>query len=331
MAAQTPSDNLFIQNLPVGLQQEQCQEIFAQYGEVQGCKVMDNGTKCAALVRFSSPDEALSVKELLDGFIPQGLEAPVNVRYANNPKGQGKGAAQGGVGFSPTGTAANGAHAMSAGGMGKGGGGAVGGIGMSAGGMSHGAQGAVAGGVSMDQICDALEASGALPADKSEEGTLFVGNLPPDCNDKHLYRMFAPFGPVAAVRAMNNPGTNTCKGIGFVNYSVSASAQVAIDTMNGMTMPDGRNLNVKIKSPSPGGQGFQGGAAVQGFQGGAPGKGFQGGAPGKGFQGGTPGNAKTALCTFHQRGHCQRGESCHFAHGPEELVGGGGQAQQQMF
>jgi len=316
MAAQVPSDNLFIGDLPVGLQQEQCQEIFAQYGEVQACKVMDNGNKCAALVRFTGQDEATAVKDLLDGFIPQGLEAPVMVRYAN-PKGQGKGVAQGGAGFSPIGTASNGAHGMNAGGMGKGGGG---GIGMSAGGMGQGAQGMSAGGVSMDQICDALEASGALPADKSEEGTLFVGNLPPDCDDKHLYRMFAPFGPVSAVRAMMQPGTNACKGIGFVNYSVAASAQVAIDTMNGMTMPDGRNLNVKIKSPSPGG--VQGG---KGFQGGAP---VMGGAP---VQGGPPRNAKTALCMFHQRGYCQRGETCSFAHGPEELVGGGGQAQQQFL
>jgi len=246
-----PSDSLFIGDLALGegMGEPDVKAVFAQYGEVTQCKLLPEkpGMKRCALVRYSSVDEATSVKELLHGFIPQGLAEPITCRFAN-AQGGGKGGPQ--PGFAPYGNGA----APAAGGKGgppQGMGGMGGGKG---GGKSCSEQGAPpASGHSMDDICRALDNSGALPGGKTftnDEGCLFVGNLPADCTDYHLYRMFSSFGPISpqGIRSMCHPGTQQCKGFGFINYLVPASAQVAIQTMNGMLMPDGRSLKVTLKN-----------------------------------------------------------------------------------
>jgi len=296
LAMASPNESLFFGDLPTGLGEAQCTEIFSQYGAVVSCKLMDNKVKCAAVIRFSCTEEASNVKDLLDGFIPQGLESAVTARFATTPRSVGKPAPPGvnTAGFNPYNAGSNGAQGMSGGGMGRGGM-AMAGMGMGGAvsmGMGAAPQAAANAPASMDQICCALEASGVLPKAQSEEGTLYVGNLPADCQNEFLYRMFAPFGPVAAVRTMMHPGTTQCKGFGFVSYSVEASAQVAIASLNGMMLPDGRTLQVKVKSsqnsmPIPG----------------------------------APRNFKTSMCTFFANGMCQRGEQCTYAHSPDEMQG----------
>lgn len=238
--AGTSSDNLFIGDLvlPNDMGEDGVRAVFAQYGEVTMCRLLPAkpGAKRCALVRYSSVEEATSVLELLNGFIPQGLAEPIVVKYASPPPAAG-GAP--GKGFAPSGP---GAHA---GGMaGKG---AWGGKG-----SSQPASAPPPSGHGMDDICNALDNSGALPGGKTftnDEGCIFVGGLPSDCTDYHLYRMFSSFGPISpkGIRAMKVPGSDQCKGFGFVNYLVPASAQVAIQTMNGMLMPDGRALKVTAK------------------------------------------------------------------------------------
>merc|ERR1712110_1055780 len=83
-----------------------------------------------------------------------------------------------------------------------------------------------------------FEASGALPGgtgfNNNEQIALYINGLPGTCTDLHLYRLFAPFGPIApkGVRAVTGPD-GSCKGFGFVNYLDINAAQNAIMIMNG--------------------------------------------------------------------------------------------------
>lgn len=80
-----------------------------------------------------------------------------------------------------------------------------------------------------------------------DHNCLYITNLPPDCEDYHLYRLFAPFGAILpkGVYAQKNKTDGTCKGIGFVNFidaSALAHAQLA---MNGLELGNGRSLQCK--------------------------------------------------------------------------------------
>mmetsp|Transcript_33095 Transcript_33095/g.72081 ORF Transcript_33095/g.72081 Transcript_33095/m.72081 type:complete len:507 (+) Transcript_33095:103-1623(+) len=89
-------DNLYVKGLPVGITSEQLQAVFAQYGTVAQCKVMDppaDSTSVAALVRMGSAAEAKMILETLNGNIPMGLSEPIVVAYKrSSSKGMAKGA-----------------------------------------------------------------------------------------------------------------------------------------------------------------------------------------------------------------------------------------------
>merc|ERR1711953_635259 len=89
---------------------------------------------------------------------------------------------------------------------------------------------------------------------ENDEGTLFVGGLPPDTTDLELYKIFSPFGATAprGIRAMTHEDRVTCKGFGFVNYLDASSAQMALATLNGTQMPDGTRLKVNVKQQGGG-------------------------------------------------------------------------------
>lgn len=244
------SDNLFVTDMPPGLTEEEMTEILGQYGTILSLKKVskDGNARSAALVRYASEEEAGYVQSALDGNIPQGLETPITVRYAqqgNNGK--------------PAATAPDTTTTASYGKMGGGGGGKWGGEKQQSSipypmkpGWSRAGKG---GSVGMDDIVAALEATGQLPGGATfvnDEGCLFIAGLPKDCNDLHLYRIFAPFGPIypQGVRACNTGkgGGGVCRGYGFVNYMAPESAQAAILTLNGAILPDGTVLKVQIKS-----------------------------------------------------------------------------------
>merc|ERR1711994_118454 len=84
-------------------------------------------------------------------------------------------------------------------------------------------------------------------------GALYINGLPPSCQDLHLYRLFAPFGPIApkGVRAVTGPD-GSCKGFGFVNYLDMTAAQNAIMIMNGAQLPDGTIMGVSVKAEKGG-------------------------------------------------------------------------------
>merc|ERR1740138_470442 len=96
-----PSDNLFVSELPADMTEETLKSIFGAYGTIQQARLMPGQGKNAALIRFGSQDEAVWVRDNLNGNIPQGLATPIGVKYAN-PPGSGKGKGKdGGKGWSP--------------------------------------------------------------------------------------------------------------------------------------------------------------------------------------------------------------------------------------
>jgi len=221
------------------LNNEIVKQVFDQYGTVVRCKHLTGklGCKDAALVEYSTVEEANAVKQLLDGFIPQGLIEPVAIKVCDKGQGKGKDKDKSPSAFTPYNAAP---------------------VAATFGGVAPGTNGASDGtGNSMsDQICAALDKSGALPGGTSfvnEDSQLFVGSLPSCCTNYHLYRMFSSFGPIApnGVRVMVD-ATGQCSGYGFVNFLVQTSGQVAIQTMNGMLMPDGQALAVQVKRPGKG-------------------------------------------------------------------------------
>ncbi|TGZ66122.1 hypothetical protein CRM22_005481 [Opisthorchis felineus] len=62
---------------------------------------------------------------------------------------------------------------------------------------------------------------------------LFLCNLPPDIEEATLWRLFGPFGAVRSVKVIREPGTNRCRGTGFVNMTNYAEALLAIHNLNG--------------------------------------------------------------------------------------------------
>eukprot|EP00747_Dinoflagellata_sp_TGD_P220260 gnl/TRDRNA2_/TRDRNA2_92256_c0_seq1.p1 gnl/TRDRNA2_/TRDRNA2_92256_c0~~gnl/TRDRNA2_/TRDRNA2_92256_c0_seq1.p1 ORF type:complete len:371 (+),score=75.26 gnl/TRDRNA2_/TRDRNA2_92256_c0_seq1:49-1161(+) len=85
-------DNLYITGLPEGFTDEACKAVFGAYGTVLSTKVLASlAGSPAALVRFSSPDEATWIINNLNGNIPMGLQAPINVKLADNGTGPSNG------------------------------------------------------------------------------------------------------------------------------------------------------------------------------------------------------------------------------------------------
>ncbi|KAF5403916.1 ELAV like protein 2/3/4 [Paragonimus heterotremus] len=78
---------------------------------------------------------------------------------------------------------------------------------------------------------------------------LFVCNLPPDCEEATLWRLFGPFGAVRSVKIIRDAATNRCRGFGFVNMTNYAEAALAIHYLNGYAMGD-RHLQVMYKLPT---------------------------------------------------------------------------------
>merc|ERR1712125_267392 len=61
-----------------------------EYGKITSLKLMSYATDSCALMRMSSLEEATNMVETLHGNIPQGLTAPISVRYADTPKAKAK-------------------------------------------------------------------------------------------------------------------------------------------------------------------------------------------------------------------------------------------------
>lgn len=231
------SQSIYCAGLPSDVDDAMAKAFFEGFGEVNYVKLMPPNPhfpdgKRAAIVEFKEASSAKSMTQ--QPLLLEGETQALKVSLCE-PQG-GKGGADGGwgqdggqqdVGYEKGG-------GWNGGGMG--GGGMCGGMG---GGKGWGKGPA-------DVIVDGLEASGALPGAVAVTSDLYIANLPADTTDVGLYRMFSPFGPIKAVKTMNNPD-GSCKGIAFVNFLMPESAANSINILNNCELPDGTPLIVRLK------------------------------------------------------------------------------------
>lgn len=72
---------------------------------------------------------------------------------------------------------------------------------------------------------------------------IYIGNLPSSANSENLKRMFATFGIVKHATVVTDDKTDRPRGFGFVEMPISAEANLAINTLNGIHL-DGRDIKV---------------------------------------------------------------------------------------
>jgi len=247
------SDNLYIKGLPPITDEAFVRELFGQYAVVTQCKVMKkNPTEhCHALVRFGSVEDAVMIKSQLNGGVLEGTADKLSIQYATNKKGQetleAKGASPlGKGGKDPFSGADPGMMKMLNQFMGT-----EGGKGGSCKGDGFGKGKQHADDDKMKDIIGGLRISGILPgsgAEKDDDRAVQVQGLPPDCEEKHLYSLFAPFGAIVldGVEVKKN-WDGSCSGDGFVHFIDAYMVQAASEALNGAPMPDGATLQVRPK------------------------------------------------------------------------------------
>ena len=74
---------------------------------------------------------------------------------------------------------------------------------------------------------------------------LFVGGLAWATDDAGLRSAFEEFGEVTDAKVILDRDTGRSRGFGFVTFSDAASANTAVDGMNGASL-DGRSLRVDL-------------------------------------------------------------------------------------
>ena len=104
--------------------------------------------------------------------------------------------------------------------------------------------------------------SASSPAPSPPRGppgsNLFVYNIPDSYTDDDLPPLFSPYGSVVSVKVYRDKLTGVSRGFGFVSYADSASAERAIQALNGMQV-NGKRLKVMLKKPGGRGEGRGGG------------------------------------------------------------------------
>lgn len=92
--------------------------------------------------------------------------------------------------------------------------------------------------------------AGNLPPKSSgpDGSNLFIYHLPNEFMDNDLANAFMPFGSVVSAKVFVDKSTQQSKCFGFVSYDNPASAQAAIQAMNGFQIGNKR-LKVQLKRP----------------------------------------------------------------------------------
>ena len=77
---------------------------------------------------------------------------------------------------------------------------------------------------------------------------LYVSNLGFNVQDEDLKALFTEFGEVSSAKVIMDRTTNQSRGFGFVEMPDDASAQKAINELNGK-MADGRSIKISEARP----------------------------------------------------------------------------------
>jgi len=88
---------------------------------------------------------------------------------------------------------------------------------------------------------------------------IFVGNLSFNATEDAVRSMFEAYGTVERVNIVTDRDTGRAKGFGFVEMTVDAEGDRAIDALSGREL-DGRSLTVNEARPKEdrGGGGYRG-------------------------------------------------------------------------
>ena len=82
-----------------------------------------------------------------------------------------------------------------------------------------------------------------------KNSNVYIAGLPSWVTEDQLQSLFSPFGQVITHKLLYN-ADNTCRGVGFVRYSLKTSAENAIRSMNGKQLPEASvALTVKLAIP----------------------------------------------------------------------------------
>lgn len=267
----TPSDNLYVRNLPNTLDDRQLRDLFTPYGGVLDCRILHNGEGqrgAGALVRMASVEEATLAINALNGQRPPGGSDILLVRYADTEEEKAKrkdrkkpGPVAGGTArFSPYTIAPKPGIAPMAGMI------------QPAPGPAYSIPGYSAwpAGVADPMAAvGAYQSNGAyamhgmpgyemytapIPQQPQEQcSSIYIKNLPSDCGKLFLYEKFAPFGPIQSVKTLEDE-TGACRGVGFVNFGDGGAASRAVQALNGAKVGE-RNLHVSLQAHRPPRQG----------------------------------------------------------------------------
>lgn len=254
-------DNLYIRGLPEGIDEPWLKEALTGLAPVVSVRVLPNpspdGT-CAALTRFQSATDAARVIELLNGQCPEWCTQRLMVKYATS---KGSAPARGGGGGG--GYAQKMASGSSMEGFGEqlaalaGADGGFGGLG-----DASAVERLLTGGNGMELTAEFLvkmvNEAVVLPGAEgyqNNDATIYIAGLPGDTTDDHVYQLFSPLGAIFSVFVKRGGSGGDAWTIAFVNFVDPLSAQGAIAMYNGMEIPDGSVLKVKIKDAKSGNAG----------------------------------------------------------------------------
>ena len=104
VSATMADTNIFIRDIPIEVDENTLKTVFGAYGTVVYGKILPSkGTTQAAIIEFQNADEAKWIVENVNGNMPEGISAPLQIAFktagkGKGGKGKGKGADGGGCG-----------------------------------------------------------------------------------------------------------------------------------------------------------------------------------------------------------------------------------------
>lgn len=212
-----PSDNLYVTNLPAGLDDSEVMQFFSIYGTVASCKVLKNPLatgRTAALIQFETIEEAASILKTLSGSVPTGLDEPVQIKFAakrDPSKGAGK--------VAPPPAALD---------------------------ISGKGYGKSVVGVANPNVASPYGKGGAGNWGEPEiSDNIYVQGLPAGTSQESLHETFSEFGNIQSIKLLPPKGPDaSCAAL--IRYDSTETAKLTKEILNGQT-PEGFSMPLIVR------------------------------------------------------------------------------------